>query len=128
MARKHSKKHGPKTTTLVPAAAPVETRPIEALPALTTSAPCCVCGLKDARALLDVELAGGARVVLCGSHDLVHKRLGATATSVFELRAMLADRRRDDRRGHGTEEIDELAASLASAFGRERRSAERRAI
>jgi hypothetical protein len=105
------------------------------LPRLETMRPCCVCGLRDARALLDVELGGrpggrgaGARVVLCGSHDLAHKRLGAPATSDAELRALLADRRRDDRRDHGTEEIDELAASLASAFTRERRGAERRAL
>jgi hypothetical protein len=107
------------------------------LPRLETMQPCCVCGLRDARALLDVELGGGpggrssgagARVVLCGSHDLAHRRLGAPATSAAELRALLADRRRDDRRDHGTEEVDELAASLASAFTRERRGAERRAV
>ena len=99
--------------------------------ALTASVPangaCCVCGLRDARALLQVPLAGGAAVVLCGSHDLAHRRAGSPATSAAELASLLGDRRRDDRRGYGFEEIDELAASLAAAFTSERRRVDRRA-
>lgn len=90
--------------------------------------PCAVCGLRDARALVDVELAGGVRTVLCGTHDLMLRRSGASVRSADELKALLAERRKDDRRAYGFEEVDELAASLAAAFTRERRATERRAI
>lgn len=117
------KARGTKANLSLPAveiAVPVTTAP--------PSGPCCVCGLRDARALLDVTLAGGATVALCGSHDLAHRRAGSMATSAAELKAMLGDRRRDDRRAHGFEEVDELAASLFAAFTSERRRVERRAI
>lgn len=88
---------------------------------------CAVCGLRDARALTEATLAGGSAVVLCGTHELMHRRGGSAARSVDELRTLLADRRRENRRGVGFEEVDELAASLSAAFTRERRTTERRA-
>lgn len=87
---------------------------------------CAICGMRDARALLDVSL-GGTKVTLCGSHELMHRRAGGKAKSVAELRAMLSERRGTDRRGAPGEEVDELAARLTAAFTRERRVAERRA-
>lgn len=89
------------------------------------SGACVVCGMRDARALLEVELAGGARVVLCGSHELMHRRDGGKAESGEALRRAYGERRRETRRAHG--EVDELAASLSAAFSRERRVSERRA-
>jgi hypothetical protein len=88
--------------------------------------PCVVCGTRDLRALVSVELAGGEVVALCGSHELMHRRDGARATTVAELRAALGDRRSADRRAFRGE-VDELAERLNAAFTRERRGAERRA-
>lgn len=86
---------------------------------------CCVCGVGDARALVDVVLVGGARATLCGSHALVHRRSKAQPRSESELRSLVNDRRgRRDRRGIG----DELAAALASAFSGERRRQNRRRV
>jgi hypothetical protein len=60
---------------------------------------CCVCGAKDARALVRVILRGGARATLCGSHALMHRRATVQASSELELRRLLRDRRgRRDRR------------------------------
>lgn len=87
---------------------------------------CSVCGLRDARALVMVDLRSGTRVTLCGTHDLMHRRAGGRARSVAELRSAFGERRGDDRRG-GRGEVDELAASLSAAFTRERRGGERRA-
>jgi hypothetical protein len=79
--------------------------------------------MRDARALLDVTLLGGARATLCGSHALMHRRSTVQATSPVELRKLLRDRRgrRDRRESH-----DELGAALEAAFNGDRRSAERR--
>jgi hypothetical protein len=82
--------------------------------------------MRDARLLVMVELRGGAAATLCGSHALLHSRLGEGATNVTELRATLRDRRATDRRGPTGG--DELAESLTRAFTRERRGAERRAV
>jgi hypothetical protein len=84
-----------------------------------------VCGMRDARALLSVALTGGARVTLCGTHELMHRREGAKATTSAELRAMYGERRGTQRRATG--EVDELAERLSAAFTRERRTTERRA-
>jgi hypothetical protein len=86
---------------------------------------CVVCGTRDARLLMMVELAGGAAATLCGSHALLHSRLGEPSRNVTELRAALADRRSMTRRATG--EGDELAERLTAAFTRDRRAAERRA-
>jgi hypothetical protein len=82
-----------------------------------------VCGANDARLLVDVDLAGGARAVLCGSHDLMRRRAGTLAGSEAELRNLLRDRRgRRDRRRDG----DELGAALNAAFNDAKRIADRR--
>ncbi len=86
---------------------------------------CVVCGARDARMLVLVELCGGAAATLCGSHALLHSRLNEPCRSVTELRTALADRRETDRRSRG--EGDELAERLTAAFTRDRRSTERRA-
>jgi hypothetical protein len=88
--------------------------------------PCSVCGLRDARALVMVDLKSGVRVTLCGTHDLMHRRAGGAARTVAELRAAFAERRGTDRRDYRGE-VDELAKSLSDAFTRERRGTERRA-
>jgi hypothetical protein len=84
---------------------------------------CCVCGARDARALVEVALRGGARTTLCGSHALMHRRSTVQAASEAELRKLLRDRRgRRDRR----ESPDELGAALEAAFQTNRRGTERR--
>lgn len=88
--------------------------------------PCGVCGMTDARALVAVDLAGGERITLCGSHDLMHRRAGSPASSLEALRTLFANRRGTERRG-GKGEIDELAEALSAAFCRDRRSSTRRA-
>jgi len=84
---------------------------------------CCVCGAKDARALVDVTLRGGAHATLCGSHALMHRRSTVQASSELELRRLLRDRRgRRDRR----DDQDELGAALNAAFNGDRRGPDRR--
>jgi len=90
------------------------------------SGKCAVCGLSDARALVLVDLSGGERATLCGSHELMNRRAGAMAKSIHELQEALGDRRDMDRRG-GPGEVDELAEALTAAFTRNRRGADRRA-
>ena len=80
---------------------------------------CVVCGERDERALSTVKLGDGARVVVCGSHDLVYRRSGQVARGVDELRAIARDRRqRSLRRDVG----DELGAQLTAAFAPDRRA------
>jgi hypothetical protein len=81
---------------------------------------CVVCGERDERALSTLKLGeDGARVVVCGSHDLVYRRSGQLANSVDELREIARDRReRAPRRDEG----DELGAQLVAAFAPDRRS------
>jgi hypothetical protein len=86
---------------------------------------CCVCGTRDARLLMMVELRGGAAATLCGSHALLHSRMGSPSTSIAELRESMTDRRGYERRATG--EGDELAEKLTAAFTRDRRGGERRA-
>jgi len=86
---------------------------------------CAVCGTRDARVLMMVELAGGAAATLCGSHALMHSRTTEPCRTVTELRAALAERRDTERRAQG--EGDELAERLTAAFTRDRRASERRA-
>lgn len=88
---------------------------------------CCVCGAVDARTLVDVPLAGGARATLCGSHALMHGRSGPQATSLDELRQTLRDRRGTRDRRDTREAGDELGEALSAAFRSERRGTDRRA-
>lgn len=103
---------------------------VQSQPAIVEKAPisgqCAVCGLADARALVLVELAGGERATLCGSHELMNRRAGKMARTIHELQDALGDRRDTDRRG-GPGEVDELAEALTAAFTRNRRGADRRA-
>ena len=85
-----------------------------------------VCGMADARGLVDVDLANEPAVTLCGSHELMHRRSGWMARTVSELRATFGNRRSNERRG-GPGEVDELAERLQAAFTRERRNTSRRA-
>jgi hypothetical protein len=87
------------------------------------AASCAVCGARDARALVDVTLRGGARTTLCGSHALMHRRSSVQAASEAELRKLLRDRRgrRDRRESH-----DELGAALEAAFAGDKRGPDRR--
>lgn len=92
--------------------------------AATPHEPCCVCGVRDARALVTAVLVTGDRVTLCGCHDLMHRRAGGQARSADELREKLGERRSMQRRASGV--VDELAERLAAAFTTERRVGQRR--
>lgn len=94
--------------------------------AAATRGSCAVCGMSDARGLVEVDLAGEPCVTLCGSHELMHRRSGWKAQTASELRAAFGDRRGTDRRG-GRGDVDELAESLTAAFTRDRRTSSRRA-
>jgi hypothetical protein len=85
---------------------------------------CAVCGVHDERALSTLKLALGTRVIVCGTHDLVYRRSGQTASTVEELRAIARDRRED--RSARRDEGDELGAQLAAAFVSEKRSGQDR--
>ena len=54
---------------------------------------CAVCGAKDARLLSTTTLEDGARVTVCGSHKMAHRRAERMARSVDDLRMLLCDRR-----------------------------------
>lgn len=54
---------------------------------------CVVCGATDARLLSTTTLEHGARVTVCGSHKVAHRRAERMASSIDELRLMLCDRR-----------------------------------
>jgi hypothetical protein len=74
---------------------------------------CVVCGQADERSLSTTRLASGDLVVVCGTHELMHRRSERKATSALALRAMLRDRRELPRRQIVP---DELAARLIDAF------------
>jgi hypothetical protein len=74
---------------------------------------CCVCRERDARALTTTRLASGEVVVVCGTHELMHRRLAQPARSEAELRSALRQRRSSPRRGAGG---DELGMRLSEAF------------
>jgi hypothetical protein len=85
---------------------------------LTESSACVVCGERDERALSTLKLALGSRVFICGSHDLIYRRSGQTASTVEELCTITRDRREQTaRRDAG----DELGARLVAAFSNDRR-------
>lgn len=84
---------------------------------------CCVCGYSDTRGLTTTRLACGEVVVVCGTHELMHRRTENAARTLLELRRLLRDRREVRRRGAVA---DELGARLADAFITNRRAAERR--
>ena len=92
----------------------------------TPKGPCAVCGMSDARALVEVDLAEAAGITLCGSHELMHRRSGFAARTVTDLCSAFGNRRSTERRG-GPGEVDELAEKLSAAFIRERRGTARRA-
>ncbi len=80
---------------------------------------CVVCAERDERALSTLVLGDGARVVVCGSHDLMYRRSGQVAQTVADLRAITRDRReRLPRREVG----DELGERLVAAFAPARRT------
>jgi hypothetical protein len=54
---------------------------------------CVVCGATDARVLSTTTLEDGARVMVCGSHKVAHRRAERIASTVDDLRMMLCDRR-----------------------------------
>jgi hypothetical protein len=81
---------------------------------------CIVCGHFDSRALSTTRLANGEIVVVCGTHELMHRRAENPAKTVADLRRMLTERRRGSRRGI---EGDELGMRLSEAFA----SSDRRA-
>lgn len=74
---------------------------------------CIVCGHFDSRALTTTRLATGEVAVVCGNHELMHRRAESPARSVADLRRMLTERRRGSRRGI---DGDELGMRLSEAF------------
>jgi hypothetical protein len=84
---------------------------------------CAICDISDARALAEARV-GREKVILCGTHALMHARLGRKAKTLVELKEILRDRRSRARR---VEEHDDLAAMLTAAFALERRRTDRRA-
>ena len=54
---------------------------------------CVVCGTTDARLLSTTTLEDGARVAVCGSHKMAHRRAEKMARNIDELRMLLCDRR-----------------------------------
>jgi hypothetical protein len=80
---------------------------------------CAICGQADLRALSTTRLARGEVVVVCGTHELMHRRSGRTAESLSDLQAMVRDRREARRR---YPIADELGARLMEAFSTNRRS------
>jgi hypothetical protein len=89
---------------------------------------CVVCGCADARGLTTTRLSRGEVVIVCGTHELVHRRASRRAESVAELRGLCRERRESTRRRASR---DELAARLSEAFAvpsNRRRSPERRRV
>ncbi len=74
---------------------------------------CVVCGHSDARALCTTRLSRGDIVVVCGTHELMHRRAARPAETPSELRAMMRERRESRRR---LPIPDELGARLIEAF------------
>ena len=74
---------------------------------------CAVCGETDARALCTTRLSRGDIVVVCGTHELMHRREERKAETESQLRAMLRNRRESRRR---LPTPDELGAKLIEAF------------
>ena len=86
---------------------------------------CVVCGVSDSRVLTITRLAEGESVVVCGSHELAHRRADAEnpARTVAQLRALVGDCRTErERRTEG----DELALHLQLAFSSDRRARDER--
>ena len=88
----------------------------------TSTRACVVCGASDARHLTTTRLSTGTDAVVCGNHELSHRRSAKTAATVDDLRRIVGNRReRHERRG--AIEGDELALQLVEAFTGERRAA-----
>jgi len=83
---------------------------------------CVVCGQSDARALCTTRLSRGDIVVVCGTHELMHRRAERKAETESQLRSMLKNRRETRRRMPCP---DELGAKLIEAFST---PSERRAV
>ncbi len=86
--------------------------------------PCVVCGANDARGAATTRLSTGEVVVVCGSHELMHRRSAKIARSVSDLKSLLSNRRsmRDRRSLQSGEEGDELGAQLSEAFATDQRN------
>src|SRR5260221_11861925 len=86
-----------------------------------TNGSCCsVCGQTDVRALCTTRLSNGDVVVVCGTHELMHRRSRTLAATVGELTEIVRDRRARGRRI--PQEGDDVAAQLSAAFRSERRA------
>jgi len=84
---------------------------------------CAVCGENDERALCTTRLSRGDIVVVCGTHELMHRRSERKASTPTELKTMLRDRRKARVRRQPIP--DELEARLIDAFSA---SSNRRAV
>ena len=89
---------------------------------------CVVCGHTDVRALATVRLSGGANVIVCGTHELMHRRLRQSMRTVDEMRRAMSERRRASGLGERRDGMpcDELGAQLTAAFAGERRAGSER--
>jgi hypothetical protein len=86
---------------------------------------CAVCGLCDVRGLLTLRLTGGAQVTVCGTHDLMHRRIGGVARTLQELCAKMTERREPSERRDSLPG-DDLGNELTAAFAGERRGERQR--
>jgi hypothetical protein len=83
---------------------------------------CSLCNWSDERALSQVSLADGTRVTVCGSHYVVHQRVGRTFPTLGAMRQELGERRRYQERRAPSRFRDELAMQLTAAFTMDRRA------
>ena len=81
---------------------------------------CSLCNWSDERALSRVDLSDGTAVTVCGSHYVLHQRVGRTFHTLGEMRAEIGERRRTRERRTWMNR-DDLAIQLANAFSAERR-------
>ena len=82
---------------------------------------CSLCNWSDERALSRVSLGDGSAVTVCGSHYVLHQRVGKTFETLGAMRAELGERR-TCRERRSWMNADDLAMQLASAFTRDRRT------
>lgn len=96
-------------------------------PAPRVHGSCCVCRERDARALTTTRLASGEVVVVCGTHELMHRRMSTPAKSEAELKGSLRQRRTAARRGEGGDELGMRLSEAFSTVERRRTGTDRRA-
>ena len=83
---------------------------------------CSLCNWSDERALSQVSLSDDTPVTVCGSHYVVHQRVGRAFTTLGAMRQELGERRRYQERRSPSRYRDELAMQLTAAFTLDQRT------